>query len=356
MGNRGDQDGDEETDVTDEDPLSKPVAGRDRVRGLITGAWTTQVIHHGIKLGLFDALSSGPMSSSDLARLIGCDPDATRRLLRAFATLDLAQHLDGNVFALTADGHFLCSEAGSMRGVALHWGERLWKSFENLGRSVQSGRPLITSGADDFVALQNDPQRAAVFNRAMAEQSLSIGREVAVAYDFSGLGSVMDVGGGYGAVLRALLEKYPSLHGSVMDLPMLAEQAMNYLSSAGVAERARYLGGNFFESVPAGADAYVLKYIVHDWGDAEALQILTNCRRVAAPEGRVLLVEQIVPELLRPTPADQATIRGDLVMLTVGGRERTAHEYRALCQAAGLRIDRVLPTPSGFSVIETKVD
>jgi hypothetical protein len=191
-----------------------------------------------------------------------------------------------------------------------------------------------------------------MFNRAMAEQSLGIGREIARAYDFSRFRSVMDVGGGYGAVLRALLEYYPALRGSVMDLPVIEDRALNYLKNAGVGDRADYRGGNFFESVPSGTDAYVLKYIIHDWNDAKATQILRHCAAAAGHDGLVLLIEQIVPE--RITETDQRVVRGDLIMMTVGGKERTETGYRELCAAAGLKVTRVVPTASGFSVIETR--
>ena len=319
------------------------------------GAWTTQVIHHSVKLGLFEALCAGPQSGSSVANLVGCAREPVFRLLRALASLGMATHLDGDLFELTSDGRFMCRAApGSLHGIALHWGDRIWKSFESLGQSVVSGRPTMATDPADFVAMQGDPARAAVFNLAMAEQSLSVGREVAEAYDFSRFYLVMDVGGGYGAVLRALLERYPALQGAVLDLPMLEEAAMAYLDNAGVANRAEYSGGNFFESVPSGADAYLLKYVLHDWGNAEATQILTNCRRALRGDGRVFLIEQIVPERIRPSSVDQATVRADLIMMTVGGRERTAREYRDLCGSAGLSIERIVPTPSGFSLIETK--
>jgi predicted O-methyltransferase YrrM len=188
----------------------------------------------------------------------------------------------------------------------------------------------------------------------MAEQSLEVGREVASLYDFSRFRSVMDVGGGYGAVLRALLEHHAGLRGTVLDLPMLAERARRYLEEAGVGERAAYQGGDFFAAVPSGADAYVLKFIIHDWDDSKAIPILRNCARAAGAGGVILLIEQIVPDPV--TDRDQRVIRGDLTMMTVGGKERTLAEYRELCAAAGLGVARVVAMPSGFSVIETAAE
>lgn len=327
---------------------------QDRVRELIMGAWTTQVVHHGVSLKIFDALAAGAASYRAVATATRADPEGVFRLLRAAATLGLVRHIAADTFILTEEGGLLCNESPvSLRGVALHWGERIWNSLAALDQSVVSGKSCVASGPEDFMAMQSDPIRSDLFNRAMAEQSLEVGRGIARAYDFSKFGSVMDVGGGYGAVLRALLEHYPSLRGSVMDLPVIENGALRYLQNAGVGDRAGYRGGDFFESVPPGSDAYVLKYIVHDWDDEKAIQILSHCAAAAGADGFVLLIEQIVPEKI--TEADQRVIRGDLIMMTVGGKERTDAQYRELCAAAGLRVTRVVPTPSGFSVIETRL-
>jgi len=315
---------------------------RSRVRDLITSAWTTQVIHHSVKLDLFDALASGPRSSTDLARSANADVNGIFRLLRALATLGLVNQDADDSFSITEAGRLLCRESqGSLRGVALHWGDRLWKSFEALGQAVVSGQPSVTSGADDFIEMQSDPVRSAIFNRAMAEQSLGVGHEVARAYDFSRFDSVMDVGGGYGAVLRAILERYPALHGSVMDLPMLATQATAYLAAAGVADRAKYVGGNFFEAVPEGAGAYVLKYIIHDWNDETCVNILKNIACSMTAESRLLIAECVLPD--RGVNVEAAWL--DLIMLTFGGRERTEEQWRQIVEAAGLRLERTYRMP-----------
>jgi hypothetical protein len=327
---------------------------QDRVRELIMGAWTTQVIHHGVSLKIFDALAAGARSYRAVATATRTDPEGVLRLLRAAATLRLVRHIDVDTFTLTEEGVLLCNESPvSLRGVALHWGERIWNSLAALDQSVVTGKSCVASGPEGFMAMQSDPIRSDMFNRAMAEQSLGVGREIARAYDFSMFRSVMDVGGGYGAVLRALLEHYPTLRGTVMDLPVIENGALRYLQNAGVGDRAEYRGGNFFVSVPSGIDAYVLKYIIHDWDDSKAIQILRHCAAAAGLDGLVLLIEQIVPEKI--TEADQRVIRGDLIMMTVGGKERTEAQYRELCSAAGLRVTRVVPTPSGFFVIETRV-
>jgi SAM-dependent methyltransferase len=206
--------------------------------------------------------------------------------------------------------------------------------------------------AEGFENLQKDPVQADVFNKAMAEQSYRIGRAAAAAYDFSDRRHVLDVGGGYGAVLAAVLEAHPHLDGTSFDLPEVEAGALRYLADHALGDRARYVGGSFFEAVPTGFDCHVLKFIIHDWGDAESLRILSNCARSLAPGGVVLLLEQVVPDLITPDPRTAAVLRGDLIMLNIGGRERTRAQYETLLGEAGLRLSRVIPTGTTFSVIE----
>ena len=320
---------------------------------MITGCWKTQVIGQGVAFGLFDALAGGATTSAVLAETAGANEDGIMRLLRALATLGLVEHLPGNRFALTPTGALLRRDApDSLNGMAGHWGERIWESFGRLGTGVQTGEASIPSGPEHFAAMQADPAAADVFNRAMAEGSLRVGRALASAYDFSGFSRLMDVGGGYGALLVGPLEANPALAGQVYDLPALAAPATTWLNEQGVGERADYLGGSFFESVPQGADCILIKFILHDWNDDRCRTILRHCRE-AAGSGTILIIERVVPETV--SPADTDVIRGDLVMLGVGGKERTEAEYHRLLGEAGLRIDRILPIDGNFSAIEARV-
>jgi SAM-dependent methyltransferase len=325
---------------------------RERVTELITACWTTQVIHEAVRLNLPDRMAAGPASSDDLATSLNVDADALFRLMRALASLGLLLHLGGHVFELTADGASLRSDApDSLRGIAMHWGDRQWKSFGQLGKAITTGKPQVAEG---FENLQRDPGQAAVFNRAMAEQSYRIGAAAARAYNFGPFKRVLDVGGGYGAVLAALLNANPALRGGSFDLPEVEIGARGYLKEQGVSDRAEYLGGSFFQSVPPGFDCHVLKFIVHDWGDDESRKILANCAQAVAPGGVVLLLEQVVPERIVPDPRVAGMLRGDLIMLNIGGRERTQREYRDLLAASGLELTRILPTDTPFSVIEAR--
>ncbi|MBN8831476.1 MAG: hypothetical protein J0G94_12855 [Sphingomonadales bacterium] len=327
-------------------------AERAHLIGMITGAWKTRVIGEGVKLGLFDKLTGGPLGPDQLAQATGANPDGVMRLLRALATLGLVRHEPGNRFALAPLGQYLRKDApDSLNGMAGHWSERMWNSFTGIGASIATGEASVPSGPEHFAQHQADIGRADVFNRAMAEGSLRVGRALARIYDFSDCDSVMDVGGGYGALLVGPLEANPHLKGQVYDLPTLSEAASRFLGEQGVAGRVAYVGGSFFEGVPPGVDCLMLKFILHDWSDAKSLIILNNCRK-AVEDGRILIIERIVPETV--SEADEEVIRGDLTMLTVGGKERTEAEYHALLEQAGLKITKIAPIDAVYSVIEAR--
>ena len=319
---------------------------------MITGCWKTQVINQGVSLDLFDSLADGPAAATDLAAAAGVNFDGALRLLRALAVLGLVEHLPGDRFELTAKGGLLCRDApDSLNGMAGHWGGRIWDGFSRLGSSVRTGEASIPSGPEHFSVMQQDERKADIFNRAMAEGSLRIGRALAASYDFSGFSRVMDVGGGYGALLIGPLDATPNLMGRVFDMPPLAERALAYLAEQGMAGRVDYQGGSFFETVPPGADCILLKFILHDWNDAQCGTILRNCRTAVGP-GTIIIVEQIVPETV--SPANAGVIRGDLIMLGIGGKERTAANYHALLDEAGLKITRIVPLDASFSAIEAR--
>jgi hypothetical protein len=305
-----------------------------------------------VALGLFDRLADGPKTAAALAAESGANPDGTLRLLRALATLGLVGHQPGDHFALTTQGALLRRDApDSLNGMAGHWGGRIWDSFSRFAESVRTGEASIPSGPEHFAEMQADPAEADIFNRAMAEGSLRIGRALAGAYDFSDFSRLMDVGGGYGALLVGPLEATPGLEGRVFDMPALAAQALAWLGEQGMAGRIDYQGGSFFEAVPGGADCILLKYILHDWSDARCGTILRNCR-AALGQGTLLTIERIVPETVSPADAD--VIRGDLIMLGVGGKERTAADYHALLGDCGLVITRIVAIDGNFSAIEAR--
>jgi hypothetical protein len=327
---------------------------RERVSALITGCWSTQAIHAAVKLGVFDALATEPLSSTDIASRLGTHRRSTFRLLRALANLDLVTHVGADRFAITDAGRLLVSDAPeSLSVIARHWGGRTWASLGQLQESVRTGDPYKDSGKEGFFSMKDKPELAAVFNASMASQTLQVAEAIVAAYDFSEAREIVDLGGGYGALLAVALKKHPHLKGASADLAYMERAALEYLTKAGVGDRARYVPTDFFESVVAGADVYLLKFIIHDWEDAESIAILTNAAKAAGSKGKVLVIERMAPERASADPAQTAVLRGDLQMLaSTGGVERTAAEYDALFAASGLKRSRTIPTSSPFSLIE----
>ena len=329
---------------------------RDRVLALITGAWPVQVIHVAARLRLPDLMAEGETSSAALAETTGSHPRTLRRLLRAMAALGLCRQTDHDRFELSPAGEVLREGSeGSVRGVALHYGERIWGAMSQLDQSVKTGRPWRISGASGFEHMASDPGQMEMFHQSMADRTAPAARDMLQAYDFGRFRTLLDVGGSYGALLAAILKARPDLTGQVFDLPNLKDASTAYLERVGVSDRARFTGGSFFDQVPAGADAYMLKSIIHDWDDQEAVQILRNCAVAAGAQGRVLVIDRIAPELAGGDAADLVTFQGDVMMLTAnGGLERTLKEFQTIYDQAGLKLESVTPTAAGFAVMQTR--
>ena len=318
---------------------------------LIEGYWSTQVIAAAVRLRLPDLMDTS-LDAAALATRVGAHAPSLHRLLRAMQTLGLVQADGEGRFALTPAGRLLRADAeGSMRGRVLFSSGMLWDQFADLADVVRTGE-RGAHAPPDFESLPAD--RLAVFQQAMAESSLKAARDAAAVYDFGRFDKLLDVGGGFGGVLAFLLGAFPTLNGDVFDLPMVGDGARAFLAGAGLASRANFIGGDFFKAIPGGYDAYLFKYILHDWADEPALKILQSCRAAIGPDARVVILEQVVPDRLEPCFDHRAVIRGDLTMLTVGGKERTAAEYRDLLAEAGFELTAITPTASSFSVIEAK--
>lgn len=337
-------------------PEANASAVRAATASLVTGCWSTQVIHAAIELGIPDRLAAGPAGSAAIAEAAGTHPRATFRLLRALASLGLCNDLGGSRFELTAAGHLLRSDSpGSLVALARHWGTRTWAALPHLEQTVRTGAAWSHGGREGFTAMAHRPQEAAVLNRSMVEQTLQVATSIVQAYDFSRFRTVIDVGGGYGALLSVALEAYPHLQGASADLAYMEPEATAFLRGRGLGERARFIPTDFFDSVPPGADAYLLKYIIHDWSDVDAAEILRNTREAAGSRGAVLLIERIIPERITQEPEHAGVVCGDInMMVATGGLERTQEEYRRLLESAGLELTRIIPTASTFSVLEAR--
>ena len=319
---------------------------------MITGYWLSQAVYVAAKLGLADRLRDGPRTPVDLAAQTDTHPPSLYRLLRALAGAGVFAEDEQGRFGLTPLADCLRGDApGSQRAMAIMSGEEHFAAYGELLYSVQTGQPAFEKvfGEPVFDFLSRHPEQARVFDQAMVSVH---GRETAAmldAYDFSGVGVLADVGGGNGSVLTAVLQKYPAMRGILFDLPGVVARAKTNIEAAGLEGRCQVVAGNFFEGVPAGADAYLLRHIIHDWDDDRAITILRNGRRALGQGGKLLVVEGVVP------PGNEPSVSKffDLAMMVLpGGMERTQEEYRQLLEAAGFRLTRIVPTRTWVSVME----
>ena len=325
---------------------------------LIMSVWVSQALHAAAVLKIPDALGTATRASADVARDVGAPHDTVHRLLRALVVLEAATETDAG-FALTPMGAYLRADApDSMRNWAVLWGRpSIWSAWGRLADSVRTGEtaPQLIAGMGTFEWVAQDPEGADIFNRSMQELTVRVSRAIAQAYDFSALGTVVDVGGGHGALLPAILRANPRLTGLVYDLPQCAAGAAAFLREQGVADRCRFEAGDFFERVPAAADAYLVKSVVHDWDDAKSRALLARCREAMRADSVLLLIEILAPERLTGAPFESMIVGSDLnMMLMTGGKERTEAQYRALLESAGLAVARVVPTPGAMSIVEAR--
>lgn len=320
---------------------------------MMTGYWVSQGVYVAAKLGLADLLhQQGPQTADSLAAATGTHASSLYRLLRALASVGLFTEDAEHRFSLTSAAEALRSDVeGSQRSLAIMMGEEHFACWGELLYCVRSGKNAFEKiyGEPIFNYLSKHPEQARTFDEAMVGVH---GRETAAmldAYDFSGFKVVADVGGGNGSVLRELLARHSAVHAWLCDLPGVVERATPRIAAAGLAERLLAIPTNFFQEVPAGADAYLMRHIIHDWNDEQSQQILKNVRRAIPAHGRLLLVESVI------LPGNQPDFGKllDLNMLVIpGGKERTEAEYRALYGQCGFRLARIVPTTGGVSVIE----
>src|SRR5215212_486881 len=323
------------------------------LRRLVNGYQVTQAIHVAAVLGIADLLAAGPRSSDDLAAATNTHPGTLYRLLRALAGAGVFHEEADRSFALTDLGACLRSDAPEpVGGWAAFVGQpSYWQVWGALLHSVRTGENAYVHvhGTDAWSFRARHPERSVPFDRAMTDISRLLSPAILAVYDFSRFGHVVDVGGGHGAFLAAILAKHPAMHGVLFDQPHVVSGTGPILAEAGVADRCEVVGGSFFEAVPAGGDAYILKAILHDWEDEPCIQILQTCRRAMADGITLLVVER---DLGRPNRDPDAKF-SDLNML-VGpmGRERTPEEYAALFAAAGFRFVRFAPSAVDTGVYE----
>ena len=320
---------------------------------MCAGAWVSAAVCAAARLGIADHLAGGARSAADLASATGTHAPSLHRFLRTLAGFGIVEAGPDARFALTPLGEALKTGApGAARSTLIAFGGKsFWRPWEEIIYSLETGKPAFDKiwGMPFFDYLARDAEAASFFSEAMVGFHGSEPPTVAAAYDFSDVGTVIDVGGASGNMLAALLSRHAHLRGVLFDLPHVVRDAPALLEAHGVAGRVTIEPGSFFERVPAGGDAYVLSHIIHDWSEEQCLTILGHCRKAMGPGGRLLIVETVLPEGNTP---HQGKLQ-DLVMLVFpGGQERSEAEYKDLLRKAGFRLRRVVPTTSVVSVVE----
>lgn len=335
---------------------SENIQLRNKLLECVSSSWIAQAIYVASELRIADLLTDRPMTSKKLAAITGAHAPSLHRLLQALATIEICRERRDGAFEITPMGSLLRIDMpGSLRSWTIYWGSQLWQVWGNLLYSIKTGksaRKLLT-GTDDFGHLKQNSKAAAIFNQAAAELTNLASKSILQAYDFSPFKRIMDVGGGYGELLIHILKANPTALGILFDLRHSVVGAKRHFKKADLTSRCKFLEGNFFKSIPSGADVYILKSILHDWDDKNCKLILKNCRRAMTKGIRLLIVERIIPNQLATSVFHQALARQDLTMLiTHATKERTEAEFRGLLNSAGLRVTKILPCGM-FNIIES---
>jgi SAM-dependent methyltransferase len=322
------------------------------------GHYFSRALYLAAKLGIADLLKDGPRDCRDLATSTETHAPSLNRMMRLLASAGVFEEREDGRFALNPIGEFLRTGVpGSMRAsVMLFAGIGVQDAWKELEYCVRTGQPAFRKenpDGDPFSAMAKNPEMAAVFDEAMAAFAPVTSAAVAASYDFSTFGKVVDVGGGNGAILIGILRANPSLRGIVFDQPHAIARAKDKIAADGLSSRCEAVAGDFFKEVPTGADAVMLKHVIHDWPDEKAAAILRNCRRAMGPQGKLLIVEGVYPRRIDQSDASRGAAANDVNMLVAtGGRQRAEAEFEALYEASGFRLTKIVPTPARVCVIE----
>jgi len=334
-------------------PESQPLPPHVQLIQMGGAAWISAIAYAAAKLGIADHLAAGPRSAAELAAATRTHAPSLYRFLRTLASLGILTEGDSQRFALTTLGEALKTGApGAARSTLIAFGGRaFWRSWEEILYSLETGKTGFekANGMPIFDYLAQHPDEASFFSEAMVGYHGGEPPTVAKSYDFSRFKTVVDVGGATGNMLAAILSRHPAPRGVLFDRPHVVRDAPAFLQARGVAERVAIEPGDFFQGVPAGGDAYVLSHILHDWSEEQCLTILGHCRKALTPDGRLLIVETVLP------PGDtphQGKLQDIVMLLIPGGQERSEAEYAALLGKARFRLHRVVPTDSVVSVVE----
>lgn len=320
---------------------------------MLFGAQMQRSVCIAAKLGIADLLAKKPQTADELAARTETHAPSLYRMLRTLASVGVFAETADRKFELTPVAALLRSDApNSMRDFVILMGEDwMWQAWGELMYSVQTGGVAFekVQGMNSFEFHRQNEESGKIFNAAMTNFTQAVIPAIVEAYDFSGIGKFVDIAGGHGLLLAGILKANPQLHGILFDLPFVVEGAGELLEKEGVRHRVELVPGDFFQSVPAGADAYMMKHIIHDWDDERSIKILRNIHSAMNGDGKVLIIEMIIPEGNKPHPSKDLDV---LMLVNNSGKERTEDEYRTLLEASGFELTKVIQTNSPYSVIE----
>lgn len=320
---------------------------------MLFGGLMQQSISIAAKFGIADLLAEKSQTAEELAAVTETHAPSLYRVLRMLASVGIFSETADKRFELTPIAELLRRDApNSMRDAAIMQGEEWnWRNYGEIRHSVETGKTaqVKAHGSPLFEFLARNPEDEALFSRAMVNFSSSVIPPIVEAYDFSGAGEVVDIAGGHGFLLAAILKANPHLRGVLFDQPTIIDGAIEPLKKQDINDRVELVPGDFFESVPAGADIYTMKHIIHDWNDDESIKILRNIHRAMNEKGKVLILEMVVPEGNAPSPSKVMDVQ---MLIATGGKERTEAEYRKLLESSDFNLTRIIPTHSPFSIVE----
>lgn len=340
------------TDAYTIQPSDSSLAPQDILHQKIAGVLVTQMIAVAARLGIADLLKGGPLTAQEIASTLKISSEAVYRVLRVLAAEGIFEEDEDERFHLTPIGEGLRKDApGSLRKWAmLHGSEWYWAAVGNSMYSVETGKPVFPHifGTDTFDFFNRHEEHGRLFYGTMTQLTQELLPVLLERYDFSAFERIVDVGAGHGSLVAAILDRYPDLKGTLFDLPVVLKHASEFINQAGVIGRCEIVGGDFFESVPNG-DAYLLKFIIHDWNDEQCRTILRNCREAISDNGKILAIENVLKPRNQPCPGKLMDLN---MLLMEGGKERSEAEFSTLFNDSGFRLNRVIPLIGSMCVVE----
>jgi hypothetical protein len=326
------------------------ISGREALLSIVSGEWVAQSLYAAAQLDIAGHLLSGPKQVKELAKLTETQEESLYRLLRLLASVDIFHEEGNQVFSNTCASEFLAKDhPQSLRSLILFYSQEMSQSWKQLSACLKEGKPAfdLSFGQPVFTYFREHPQSALLFQSAMKEKSRAVIASCLQSYPFKQFSSFYDIGGGSGHFLSAVLNQHPAMKGTLFELPEVTLEAQRFLEPFG--QRCTVVAGDFFQQVPANGDAYLLKSVLHDWNDADALRILEKCRESMPDSSKLLIIEPILTAANQKDPAKMMDV---YMMVITGGKERTEQDFRRLLSTAGFSVESVTPTETEFYIIQ----